>query len=206
MYMNTLTAFRALALLANAGVPMIFVTMPAMVIALAPIIAVEALLIRKRMTIETWPIVRATAAANVASTIVGIPLTWGILFLCQMGLGLATSRIARLENSNVDSPLAQVIVTVLAPAWIAPTDEAGSWAVPLAALVLLVPFFLVSVWLETLVMERMLPVTAGEILQEGQVSKLSLRRAVRDANLLTYAALFTIACVWLVWGVFHPLQ
>jgi hypothetical protein len=77
------------------------------------------------------------------------------------------------------------------------------WAVPLATLVLLVPFFYVSVWTEYYVMQRMLPVAATEVAQEGEISRGKLARAVRDANLLSYVFLFIFVCLSLVWSWLH---
>ena len=70
-------------------------------------------------------------------------------------------------------------------------------------LVLLVPFFFVSVWSERLVMQRMLPVTTADVVPEGEVSELKLRRATRDANLLSYGFLFALTCAWLIWNSLH---
>jgi hypothetical protein len=173
-----------------------------MIVALVPIIGMETLLIRKRLPYKPWPILRATAVANLVSTIVGIPLTWLVLAPCQMVIGLAVYRIPAMQNW--DGPMARVISVVLSAAWLPPFQiEASPWIVPLAALVLLVPFFFVSVWSERLVMERMLPVAATEVALEGEVSDSRLRRAVRDANLLSYGFLFILTCGWLTWYLLH---
>jgi len=114
--MNAFASLRPLLVLADAGIPMLFVTWPAMVIALVPVIAMEALLIRKRVVYKPWPIFRATAAANLVSTIIGIPLTWLALVACEMLIGPALSRIPGIQNWH--GPVARTIGFVFAAAWL----------------------------------------------------------------------------------------
>jgi hypothetical protein len=191
------------ALLADAGVPMIFITWPGMVLLLLPIIAAEAVFIIRRTALPRKKVIWATTAANAVSTILGIPLTWGLLFFCEMGLLEALSRTTNIGNSSWNSPLAQITGTILSAPWIAPVGESGRWAVPLAALVLLIPFFFVSVWVEQRVMKHFFPLTAADGTQEADVSDISLRKAVWGANLLSYGFLFAFATTWLVWGAVH---
>jgi hypothetical protein len=114
-----------------------------------------------------------------------------------MGIFVATAHISKLGGSW-NSPLEQIVGTILSAPWIAPVENTASWAVPLAALVLLIPFFFVSVWIEQKVMEHMLPVT-----EALEVNEKVLRSAVRGANLISYGFLFAFAMTWLSWGVFH---
>jgi hypothetical protein len=194
--MSTLASLRPLLVLADAGIPMIFVTWPAMVIALVPVIALEALLIRKRVPYEPWQIVRATAAANLFSTIIGIPLTWLGLVAFEMVIGFAVSLIPGIQHWH--GPVARAIGFIFAVAWLPPFGVTRA-AIPLAALVLLIPFYFVSVWSERLVMKRMLQATSEEVAPEGGVSKKRLWRAVRDANLLSYGFLVFVTSMWLIW-------
>ena len=198
--MDLLATVRPFLVVADAGIPMIFVTWPAMVAALVPVIVMEALLIRKRLGYKPWPIIRATAVANLVSTIVGIPLTWLALVACEIFIGGAISRIPAVERWH--GPMARVITFVFQAAWLTPWGTT-SLSIPLAMLVLLVSFFFVSVWSERLVMQRMLPVTTADVVPEGEVSELNLRRATRDANLLSYGFLFALTCAWLIWNSLH---
>jgi hypothetical protein len=190
-------------LLADAGVPMIFITWPGMVLLLLPIIAAEWAFIIRRISLQKRKVLWATAAANAISTIVGIPLTWGVLFLCEMGLFATLAHVPKLGNNSWNSPLEQILGTILSAPWIAPVESSGSWAVPLATLVLLIPFYFVSVWVEQKVMEHILPVTASLDAQPSEVSERVLQSAVRGANLLSYGFLFAFATAWLSWGILH---
>lgn len=123
--------------------------------------------------------------------------------MCEMGVGIGLARFTKFGSSNWNSPISQIVGTVLSAPWIAPVDESGSWAVPLAALVLLVPFFFASVWIEQWVMEHFLPVTTADVAQPNEVNEKVLRRAVRGANLLSYGFMLSFTTVWLLWGVYH---
>lgn len=181
---------------------MIFITLPGMVLLLRPIIGAEAAFVIRRTALQKGKVLWATALANVLSTIVGVPLTWGALFLCEMGVGFGLS-FTKLANSSWSGPLSEIVGTLLTAPWIAPADKSASWAVPLAALVLLVPFFFVSVWVEQMVMEHFLPVTTADAAPPAEVNDKVLRRAVRGANLLSYGFMFSFATAWLFWGMYH---
>lgn len=198
------SAVRPVYMLADAGVPMIFITLPGMVLLLLPIIGAEAALIIHRTSLRKGKVIWATAAANVVSTILGIPLTWGVLFLFEMGLFETLAHTTKLGHISWNSPLERVVGTILSAPWIAPVGDSGSWAVPLAAIVLLIPFFFVSVWVEQRVVEHILPATTALDAPADEVNEKVLRNAVRDANLMSYAFLFAFATVWLSWGLLHP--
>ena len=201
MALTSMVHFHPLPLFADAGVPMIVITLPGMIALLLPVIAVETVVVVRRTSLPGKKTLWATALANLASTIVGVPLTWGVLVVCEMGLWLALGEFA--GNRSWDSPIFQIFVTIFSAPWLGPVEKSGWWAVPLAAAVLLIPFFFVSVWVEQKVMEHFLPVTADSEAQPNEVSEKVLRNAVRDANLVSYGFLFAFATVWLLWGAFH---
>ena len=157
---------------ANAGVPMIFLVMPAMVISLVPIVIVEALYLAHTMRLTGKAAGKASAIANLVSTLVGIPLTWLGLVAGQLITGGDT---AHGLGTLPDKLLA---VTWQAP-WLIPYESELGWMIPAAGLMLLGPFFLVSWWTEYLVARRMLV----------DIEARLLKKAVRNANLLTYGLL-----------------
>jgi len=120
-----------------------------------------------------------------------------------MGLWTTLAHTATFGNSSWNSPISRVVGTVLSAPWIAPVGDSGSWAVPLATLALLIPFFFVSVWVERRVMEHFINVTTATDVQHDEVNEKVLRNAVREANLVSYGFLVAFATVWLLWGAFH---
>jgi hypothetical protein len=177
---------------ADAGIPMIFFAFPAMVLLLIPIIVIEALLCRKWLGLSTWTAMKANAASNVASTVAGVPMAWACMFAIQLGAGVVFDKIPAAQNWH--SPLANVILVLFGSAWLAPPEH-NLWAVPAAVLPLLIPFFFASYGIEYLILWFMI----GE--PEGGAPNLAYKRvriAVRNANLVTYGAMFIATVIWLL--------
>src|SRR5688500_17311158 len=94
---------------ANAGMPMLALHMPALVLALVPIVAIEALILARGFAVPwirtLWP----TGAANLASTFVGVPVAWGALLVLEMvtagavDYGFATP-LARFKSIVLQAP------------------------------------------------------------------------------------------------------
>ena len=171
-------------MLANAGVPMLAIEWPAMLLVLLPVIAVEALVIRQRVKLPYRQATRVSAAANAASTLVGLPIAWvGMIALNLLSTG---GRALGLESD------AQKIAAVtLQAAWLVPYEEDLYWMVPAAMLVLLIPNYIVSVWLEVWVGRRLLP----------QEDRRGFGKTMIVANAASYSGLFVICAGWLVYAL-----
>lgn len=165
-------------IIANAGVPMIFLQMPAMLIALIPVIIIE-LLIAKHLTRLDWKKVSlGVTTANIISTIIGIPLSWGIM----LGLELLTT-----GGGVYTGPLEKVAAVTLQAAWLIPYENDLFWMIPTAMVVLLIPAFLISVWMERLVCFRFWK----------SIERVSVKRAVWIFNAISYGILMVCVFVWL---------
>ncbi len=158
--------------LANAGVPMIFLAMPALGLSIIPIIIIEAMLLSKKLELTVPGAFKITTISNLVSTIVGIPLTWLLLVLIQMLAGGGGA-------FGLDTTLGKVLSVTLQAAWLIPYESDLHWMIPVAGLVLLVPFFFTSWWSEYLVSMKML--------KEHSAQRVKI--AVRNANIITYALL-----------------
>lgn len=165
---------------ANAGVPMLGIALPGFGLMLLPIIALETGVIARSLRMAPRAVVWPVALSNLASTLLGIPLTWALLVLLQMvtggggaiGMGTIAGRI--------------IAVTWQAP-WMMPYESDLYWMIPTALLVLLVPFFFASWFMEYGVSRLMLRASAGK----------PLFRAVRTANIASYAMLVVVVLVYL---------
>ena len=157
---------------ANAGVPMIFLAMPALGLSIIPIIIIEAKYLSKKLELASPSAFKTTAISNLVSTIVGIPLTWLLLVLIQMLAGGGGA-------FGLDTTLGKVLSVTLQAAWLIPYESDLHWMIPVAGLVLLVPFFFASWWSEYFVSKKMLK----------DHSTQKIKRAVRNANLVTYTLL-----------------
>jgi len=180
-------------LYADAGIPMIMLTYPAMLILLIPVIMVEAYVCRNLLGLTKWEALKSSAIANGISTILGIPLAWGIL----LALGFVTSSLSDVHviARSGWSPIAQIVGGLLAfPTWLGPVHN-GSWIIPGAVLMLLVPFFFASWGIEYLVFDYMLGMPDGD---PSDRTSSRIRVAVRNANLITYGLMVLGTSIWLI--------
>ena len=186
-------------LLADAGLPMIVLTLPGMLALLVPVVWIEASLCRKWLGLTTRAAVKSNLVANVASTLLGVPAAWFLAFLFEFLIGGTISAIFSFERWN--SPLARVIETIFGPAWLSPDEKNLYWMIPVATIALLIPTFLISVWIEARVMCRML-----EVAEEDSSGLSRTWTAVRNANLVTYGLLASGSSIWLLISVVKHRQ
>ncbi|NNE63070.1 MAG: hypothetical protein HKN34_03215 [Gammaproteobacteria bacterium] len=160
---------------ANAGVPMLFLVMPAFAIALVPIILVEGFYLSKKLVITPSQTAKTVTLSNLASTVVGIPLTWLILVAVQISTGGGSAY-------GLDTLIGKILAVTWQAPWLIPYEQDLGWMIPVAGIVLLVPFFFASWWVEFFVSKKLLK----------EISTEMLKPAVRNANLISY-------CLLVIW-------
>lgn len=170
-------------ILANIGVPMLPVQGMFMVLALIPIIVIEAVIVCKKQRASFKRSLGGSAAANAVSTLAGVPLSWGVMLLVMMAGYLFDDALAL----KWDSPAVMIAYVVLNAAWLAPYEEHLNWMVPMALAILMIPSYFVSVWIEYLVFKRIWK----------DVDRKSVWNTMRIANGVTYGILILI-CVLLM--------
>lgn len=168
---------------ANGGVPMLFETFPQMLMALLPIVALESFLVARRLGMRFRQTLVPVGAGNALSTFVGIPITWVALVMAESAVGA--------QGYSVETPLQKVAVVIAQAPWLSYYRFDLYWMIPAAALVLLVPFFFVSWGVEYWLVRRML----------REAAPVAVNRAVRNANLVSYAGLALVALVQLLFAV-----
>ena len=173
-------------MLADVGIPMIFVQWPLMFCALIPVIIMEALLIRRWVRLSYRDAFTGIAKANLISTLAGIPLAWLAMLAVEFTVMLPVCLASDKWHWKLESPIFQVVGFALSAAWIAPFDT--YWSVPAAAALLLIPCFYASVWIESRVCFWSWP--AGD--------RTVVRRGVYLSNLASYTLLFLLACGWII--------
>lgn len=170
--------------LADVGLPMIIIAWPLMILALVPVIVVEALLIRRWVPLSEREAFKGIAAANAVSTAVGVPLAWLVMFAAQMAIGLPMALVADKFNWNPKGPLFDVVAIIMSSAWIEDQGDNNIWVIAVSMAVLLIPCFYLSVWIERRVCRR--------IWKNADAAQVRL--GVYRANLASYVLLFTLAC------------
>ena len=166
---------------ANVGLPMVVPMGFLMIAALLPIIGVEAWVLSNRLDVGFGAALAASGRANVISTIVGIPITWIVGGI----LGKELSGFLPKSNAAWKKVLNVILGNLL---WLlgSYTEKNAGWIIPSAELVLLVPFFFLSWWIESLVVAGTLVTHADRI-----------SGAVFLANLLSYG-LLALVPTWLL--------
>jgi len=121
---------------ANTGLPMLAVMWPPMFLALVPVVVIESVVLWRLAEVGLRQAAWACSVANLASTVVGVPITWLLCLLFYWPVG-----------------------------WLLPFyDDADIrkryWEVPTRALALLIIFFVSSWVIERGVIRRMLPLSS----------------------------------------------
>jgi hypothetical protein len=169
--------------MADAGVPMLFITLPAMILAIAPIILIEMFILKVTLGSSWRPAALVSSVANAASTFVGVPLAWAAFLVLEMVVGYP----AGYFNINIGPVMGAIVYA----AWLGPDEQNLYWMVPFSSMVLLVGYFYVSFWFEKAVAIR--------LLRDQPVG--SIRLAVWRANLISYGLLELFAAGFLVYSV-----
>jgi hypothetical protein len=176
-----------ISILANTGIPMICLQMPGMICALIPVILIEGLLVRRWLRLSYKEAFGGMTVANLASTLVGIPLAWLVMAVVELSVMWPVAAAADRWHWNMNSPAWHTLGFLASIAWLPPAEESLYWMVPAALALLLVPSFIVSLWIE-----RGIAVCSWR-----HVDVAWVRRAILKANLISYALLFAATCGWL---------
>ncbi len=166
---------------ANIGLPMILIIAPDMLIALIPIILIESYIMSKQLTLAFIPSLKAASWGNIISTVIGIPITWAVLVAIQIATGGE-------KSYGLNSPINKFLAVTWQSPWLMPYKKEFHWMVPAAALFLLVPFFFVSWWIEYEIEKRVMK----------NIDHSQIKRAVRNANLVSYGILALIVLGFLI--------
>jgi hypothetical protein len=156
------------------------------------IIPVEGYFARRILSLDWRNALRLSIRANLSSTLVGIPLTWAVLVLVEIGTGIALE-ILKIENANVPRAVRGTIGLILFSPWLGPGDW-GPWVVPAAAAYLCVPFYFASVLVENRVALRFL----------GALNASSVRKWSWSANGFSYSMIFAFLAAWAIGRALSP--
>lgn len=137
--------FRPLTASADAGIPMLPIAYPIVLLFLLPVIAVEAIYLQIRLRAGWWRTVKAAAIVNAITLVLGYPLAWVVSFLIELLLVLV---VVLMEKAGLRHVFGNRIywLSILSPAWLGPADELSP--ILIAFVVLLVPAFLLSGYVE----------------------------------------------------------
>ena len=157
---------------ANVGLPVVLVSYIGMGVAWIPVVLVEFGVIQRALQEGWWKVLSAVMTANAVSTVLGVPLAWGLWG--WLGSLMGTSRGSQ---TTLD------IVTQSFVMWgDDPNRGDYRWMVPCAMLCGLVPAYFASVGIEGFLLKLML-----RGVDSKQIWRLSWR-----ANLASYLLLAAV--------------
>ncbi len=174
----------------NDAFPMLVIIWPIYLLLLIPIIFIESRITKRYLQNVAigkilWPI----TIANIFSTLIGIPVTWGLLALIEfIWLPKFFEPIV-----NILTPLEVMLNVTAGAAWIAPYSKSLFWTIPVAAMFLLIPFYFVSVWIESLFLTKIFKISFHKIL---------VKKSCWRANLASYLLLFIFFLGILLWSFY----
>ena len=160
---------------ADAGVPMILMFEPPLIVLLIPVILIEGRVLRKQLGIPASRGRGVALASNLASTLAGVPLTWGLLVLLQIAFGYDDGGTGTASRF------------LFGAGWIAGEGQ-STWYFMAVMAYLWVLFFLASWGIEYMVSQPMLT-----DFPRGQVN-----RAVLRGNVYSYLMLAAAIAIWLI--------
>lgn len=148
-------------------------------LALIPIVFIESLFVCRIPSLKFAEAFKGLAIANIASTILGIPIAWALM----LGLELVTTGGFA---HGMKTPLAMLAAVTLQAAWLIPYEEHLYWMLPAAVTTLLIPSFVISVFIERLCL----------ILRWKHLERRLVSREVVRANVYSYLLLLVLSCAW----------
>jgi hypothetical protein len=162
---------------------MIVFIYPSMCIALIPIILIEVWVLRKSLHVSFKDAFWSTSIANLVSTLIGIPIAWLLLVALEIWTGGGG-----VPNHGIDSIYTRFLMVTWEAPWLLPSEEEFYWMVPTATLVLLIPFFYASWFIEFWVIKFFYK----------EIKPLDLKRIEFKMNLYSYGFLAALNIIWLV--------
>jgi len=156
------------------------------------VVVIEAAYLCLKLRTPLWPTVRSVGIANAVTTVLGFPLVWIIYVVLEFTLFSVLSFSGLLDHLGKfpDTLIGRIILVVLAAAWMGPETK-SNWPVLLAFLVLLVPAFFLSAYVEAWILNR-----GGRLNLNRDTT-----RTIWQANVLSYVVLAVVGCVVLYWRI-----
>ncbi len=168
-------------MLANIGIPLIGAAVFLGWFTIIPVALMEAVVAK---VLLRWPFVFAVqwvTLANLFTMLLGIPFTWFVIVLLSAITG---------GGDWGDGSIGGVLRN---PGWLGPGYERDlAWAVPLGLIVLCVPFFLMSWWLEFLFL-------LAFAAKGNKDARIPIQNFAWKANCVSYAVLMAFLIGTMIW-------
>jgi hypothetical protein len=122
---------------------MIAVYWPPAWLAFIPVVLIESVVGLRILRAQFGRVLIGAGVANLFSTLLGIPITWFALALIEL-LAFGSAR-------GFETPLQKLYAVTVQSPWLMPYGEQSPWIVPVAAAVLSIPMYVMSVLTEYII-------------------------------------------------------
>jgi hypothetical protein len=175
---------------ADMGLPMLAIAWPLSIPAFIPVVAVETWVVHRALELNIRSAAVMMVKANLLSTLVGVPLAWIASLAIEFALAFLVVNTTAAQ-SYPPGAAGEIGGIILSAPWLGPFRSGGYWIIPTAMMALLVPFFFGSYFTEAWYLGRSRP----------QGERARIRRAVWNANLVSYLALLFACTGWLIFRI-----
>jgi hypothetical protein len=173
-------------LLLDIGLPMIAVYWPPALLAFLPVVLIESYAGQRILRTNFVRPLGASAVANLFSTLLGIPITWFVLALIEV-IAFGTAR-------GFATPAQKLYAVTIQSPWLMPYGEQFPWIVPVAAAVLSIPMYAMSVISEFVIARFFFRSTPRKLIWRWQLA----------GNAFSYAFLVGLFIVISYFGDYFP--
>lgn len=167
----------------NVGVPVIALTYPAFMILLIPIILIEYSIIRSALNAAKRVVLKSTIVSNVVSSLIGVPLAWGLLLILEM----ITTGGSIIQAQGA---LGLIGTVTLQSAWLPPIEQLY-WMLPAGIIINLLPAYFLSKYSEYFLTKKFIK----------DIEAKKIKKAVFKANNITYLLLLAISLGYLAFNL-----
>src|ERR1043166_2769042 len=108
---------------ADVGIPMLYLEAPARLFAIVPVIFLEAYMLSRSLQLPFWHSSHVSAVANLASSLVGVPLAWGLMLLLEV---VTTSGGTAY---GLETAPKKVLAVTAQAAWLVPYEDELYWMI-----------------------------------------------------------------------------
>lgn len=169
---------------------MLMIIWPMYWLLLIPVILIEWYVSKRYLlAVASRKIFWATTTANIVSTLIGIPITWSLLAFIQMAIPGGGGIFP-----NLPVVLKMILSVTLQAPWLLPYERALFLMIPASMMFLLIPFFFVSVWIESLILIKVFKISSDARL---------VKKTCWAANLASYLLLFLFCLGVLIWSCYE---
>lgn len=184
--------------LANVFIPTIVFSLPLQVLALIPVIFIEAWVIYRQTPLRTFKkVLSTTAIANGVTTLLGNPIAWVFSTSLSTSAMLLSQVMPKFENQTAATILNTIGYSLFFSTWLYDVPRQYPWTFFIGFIILFILSYIVSWRIEYWVFKK---------IWKDKDTSCQLKRAVRLANRISYGILCVVLIILAVIDAFNKVS